>query len=87
MGDKVIQTKNDYQLAYTRRTALGTEEGAGVFNGDVGYVEAVDPAEHMLTVCFDEERTVIYQKQQLDALELAYCLRCTKARAASFPWW
>ncbi len=39
-----------------------------MFNGDVGYVEAVDPAEHMLTVCFDEERTVNYQKQQLDSL-------------------
>ncbi|NLI22499.1 MAG: ATP-dependent RecD-like DNA helicase [Clostridiales bacterium] len=85
VGDKVIQTKNDYQLAYTRRTALGTEEGAGVFNGDVGYIEQIDPAEHLLTVLFDEERLVTYQKQQLDSLELAYCLTVHKSQGSEFP--
>lgn len=85
VGDKVIQTKNDYQLAYTRKTATGSEEGAGVFNGDVGYVETIDPAEHMLTVCFDDERYVTYQKQQLDALELAYCLTVHKSQGCEFP--
>ncbi|HNX61575.1 MAG TPA: ATP-dependent RecD-like DNA helicase [Candidatus Limiplasma sp.] len=85
VGDKVIQTKNDYQLAYTRKTSTGSEEGAGVFNGDVGYVESIDPAEHLLSVCFDDERYVTYQKQQLDALELAYCLTVHKSQGCEFP--
>jgi len=85
VGDKVIQTRNDYQLTFTRRTPLGAEEGAGVFNGDVGYVEAADPAEHLLTVCLDDERTVTYQGQQLDALELAYCLTVHKSQGCEFP--
>jgi exodeoxyribonuclease V alpha subunit len=67
----VIQTKNDYQIEYKRRTPYGWEDGSGVFNGDVGFVERIDPAEHLLTVCFDDDRYVTYQKQQLDALELA----------------
>ena len=85
LGDKVIQTKNDYQLTYIKKAAAGGEEGAGVFNGDVGYIEHIDPAEHVLTVCFDEERLVTYQKQQLDALELAYCLTVHKSQGCEFP--
>ncbi|MEG2251994.1 MAG: ATP-dependent RecD-like DNA helicase [Clostridia bacterium] len=85
MGDKVIQTKNDYQIEFTRRTAAGTEEGNGVFNGDVGYIEHLDPAEHLLTVCYDDERLVTYHKQQLDALELAYCLTVHKSQGSEFP--
>ncbi|MCI5957121.1 MAG: ATP-dependent RecD-like DNA helicase [Clostridiales bacterium] len=85
VGDKVIQTKNDYQLEYTRVTPFGKEEGKGVFNGDVGYIQRIDPAEHMLTVCFDDERLVTYQKQQLDALELAYCLTVHKSQGSEFP--
>ncbi len=85
VGDKVIQTKNDYQLEYTRVTPFGTEEGSGVFNGDVGYIQRSAPAEHLLTVCFDDERLVTYQKQQLDALELAYCLTVHKSQGSEFP--
>jgi exodeoxyribonuclease V alpha subunit len=83
--DKVIQTKNDYQLAYVRKTAFGEEEGTGIFNGDVGYIEHIDPAEHLMTVCFDDERRVTYQKQQLDSLELAYCLTVHKSQGSEFP--
>lgn len=85
VGDKVIQTKNDYQLEFVRRTAFGEEQGTGVYNGDVGYVERIDPAEHLMTVCFDDDRFVTYQKQQLDALELAYCLTVHKSQGSEFP--
>ena len=85
LGDKVIQTKNDYRLEWTRQTAAGEEEGAGVFNGDVGFITAVDPEDSTLTVLFDEERKVVYETGDLDSLELAYCLSVHKSQGSEFP--
>ncbi len=85
LGDKVIQTRNDYRLPWRRETAEGTEEGAGVFNGDVGFITAVDPDDHLLTVRFDEDREAVYESGDLEDLEPAYCLSVHKAQGSEFP--
>ena len=84
LGDKVIQTRNDYQLAW-RRVVPGGEEGTGVFNGDVGFITAVDPEAQTLTVLFDEEREVDYDSGNLEDLEMAYCLSVHKSQGSEFP--
>ena len=84
LGDKVIQTRNDYNISW-RRLGSDGEEGAGVFNGDVGFVTAVDPENHSLTVLFDEEKEVVYESGDLDNLEQAYCLSVHKAQGSEFP--
>ena len=85
LGDKVMQTRNDYQLEWRRETSMGWEDGAGVFNGDVGFITEVDTEEHALTVRFDEEKEAVYQSTQLENLELAYCLSVHKSQGSEFP--
>ena len=85
LGDKVIQTRNDYRLPWRRETAAGIEDGAGVFNGDIGFITGVDSENHMLTVRFDEEREATYESGDLEDLEPAYCLSVHKSQGSEFP--
>ena len=85
LGDKVMQTRNDYQIEWRKETVAGWEDGTGVFNGDVGFITDVDQEEHSLTVLFDEEREVVYQSAQLENLDLAYCLSVHKSQGSEFP--
>jgi len=68
--DRVIQTKNDYQLQ--------------IFNGEVGTV--VDVATDKVTVNFMDRGDVGYTPQQAGALQLAYALTVHKMQGSEFPW-
>ena len=59
------------------------ESGAGIFNGDVGIVEEIDPAGEMMTIRFDD-RKAVYVSDMLGELELAYAVTVHKSQGSEY---
>lgn len=84
--DKVMQIKNNYSIKWTRLRDEGQGyEGEGVYNGDMGIIEAIDKEDQTLKVLFDDGRLVTYDFGQLDELELAYATTIHKSQGNEFP--
>ena len=83
LGDKLIQTKNDYMLGWRNIKDFST--GDGVFNGDIGIVSGVDREAGRLHVLFDGDRLVEYDYSNMEELELAYALTVHKSQGCEFP--
>ena len=79
VGDKVMHTVNDYSLKWTR----GSEEGQGIFNGEIGYV--ADLVRGCLVVKFDDGKLVEYDRATQEHLMLAYCVSVHKSQGSEFP--
>ena len=86
-GDKVMQTKNNYQLEWEICTKFGltVDKGMGIFNGDMGIITEINDFAETLTVEFDEGRKVEYSYKLLDELELAYAITIHKSQGSEYP--
>lgn len=69
-GDKVMQIRNNYDK--------------NVFNGDIGFISAVDTSERTLSVIYDG-RVIEYDVSELDELTLAYAITIHKSQGSEFP--
>lgn len=87
VGDKVMQIKNNYQLEWEilGRYGVPTEKGAGIFNGDVGIIREINEYAELLTVEFDEGKSIKYSFRQLEELELAYAITIHKSQGSEYP--
>jgi len=79
-GDRVMQTRNDYDAVWER--ADGTA-GTGVFNGDVGRILQIDPGGELLTIAFDD-RVATYSADMLAELDVAYAMTVHKAQGSEY---
>ncbi len=79
-GDKVMQTKNNYDILWKKDNG---EEGSGIFNGDIGFVETVDKRAGYLKVRFDD-KVAEYMADDVGQLELAYAITVHKSQGSEF---
>ncbi|MDD2417720.1 MAG: ATP-dependent RecD-like DNA helicase [Oscillospiraceae bacterium] len=79
-GDKVMHTRNNYDIAWTKD---GGEIGQGVFNGDIGILEQVNPRDSAISVRYDD-RVALYNVQDAKDLELAYAVTVHKSQGSEF---
>lgn len=85
-GDKVMQIKNNYQLAWEifGKHNIPIDSGMGVFNGDMGRIIEINTVISSLTVEFDDGRRVDYPFSGLDELELAYAITVHKSQGSEY---
>ena len=81
VGDKVMQTKNNYDIEWVRDNG---EEGTGIFNGDIGIIQKISSIDKVLEIVFDDDKRVLYNFSDLEELELAYAITVHKSQGNEF---
>ncbi|MBQ9069796.1 MAG: ATP-dependent RecD-like DNA helicase [Clostridia bacterium] len=80
VGDRVMQTVNNYEIEWTK----GYSEGMGIFNGDIGTIESISFENSVMEIRFDD-RLAKYGFDLLDELELAYAITVHKSQGSEYP--
>ncbi len=79
-GDKVMQTKNNYDIEWDKDGI----KGQGIFNGDVGRIISIDTQSETMVINFDD-RVAEYDFALLDELEHAFAVTVHKSQGNEYP--
>ena len=80
-GDRVMQIRNNYDIVWKK--ADGSAIGTGIFNGDIGTIQKIDPQAETMTILFDDKETD-YDFTQLNELEPAYAMTVHKSQGSEY---
>ena len=79
-GDRVMQIRNNYDILWKKPDG---GSGQGIFNGDIGIIERIDPQEDAIRIRFDD-RVAVYDSDMLPELELAYAITAHKSQGSEY---
>jgi len=79
VGDRIMQVKNNYDIYWEKREKK-LEIGKGVFNGEYGTIVNIDEVEKNIKIKFDDDKIVWYNFDELEQIELSYCITVHKAQ-------
>ena len=87
VGDKVMQTKNNYDMEWDIMSTYGisAQRGKGVFNGDIGIIDHINKPSRLIGITFDDGREAEYSYETLEELELAYAITIHKSQGSEYP--
>jgi len=80
-GDKVMQTKNNYDIYWESKD--GKNYGSGIYNGDMGIINKI--SEDGIQIIFDDDKIVEYDSSNIEELEHAYAITIHKSQGSEFP--
>lgn len=84
VGDKVMQTANNYELPFVKFGEGAPEEGQGIFNGDIGHIKTIDRNNGIVEVWYDDNRLATYGEAELTDLTAAYAITIHKSQGSEF---
>ena len=84
--DRVMQTKNNYNLLWEKDNdrTFRKELGNGIFNGELGIIDRINKEEKTVRVKFDDGKIATYDNTDLDQLEHAYAITVHKSQGSEF---
>ena len=84
VGDKVMQTKNNYDIEWSKENNFKREFGLGIFNGEMGIIEDIDLYNSQLQIRFEDGKTAIYEYSDLEQIEHCFAITVHKSQGSEF---
>ncbi len=81
-GDKVIQTRNNYDMLWS--SPDGDTDGFGIYNGDIGTLLDISVKDKYMKILFDDSKIVEYDFSSIEDLDIAYALTVHKSQGSEW---
>lgn len=86
-GDRVMQTKNNYQIEWevVNKYGIPIDKGTGIYNGDMGIIRKINTFSELIEIEFDDKKIVQYSFSKIEELDLSYAITIHKAQGSEYP--